>query len=200
MKQIRVVMVLLALAAVGVFGYRAVDAEQNSSDGHFRMALVNVAKVMQQCQEKLDRDELMRKRAEKFTARLEQLRAEAQALRNELEQAVQPNTAEFRRLRQEWTDKAALYESYQKGQREIISLETQQWAANLYDHVLEEVAKVARQERISLVLNLDDIEVQQRDMEMIILGRKVIYNTPGLDITARVLQQLDAVYLASSGK
>ena len=96
MKQISVIIVLLALVVMGVLGYRAVDAEQNSSDGHFRLALVNVAKVMQQCQEKLDRDQLMRKRAEKFKARLEQLSTEAQALQNELEQAVQPNTAEFR--------------------------------------------------------------------------------------------------------
>lgn len=200
MKQISVIILLLALVVMGVFGYRAVNAEQNSSDGHFRMVLVNVAKVMQQCQEKLDRDELMGKRANKFKARLEQLSAEAKVLQNELEQAVQPNTAEFRKLRQEWLDKAALYESYQKGQREILSLETQQWAATLYDRVLEEITKVARQERISLVLNLDDIEVQQRDMEMIILGRKVLYNSPGLDITARVLQQLDALHSTSRAR
>ena len=58
------------------------------------------------------------------------------------------------------------------------------------------VASVARQEGISLVLNKDETPTQSRslaDLFALIRTRQVLYSTPSLDITARVIEKLDLV-------
>ena len=94
---------------------------------------------------------------------------------------------------QQYFNKSALYEAYRKGQPQVLAAETQAWMEALYQKFLDQVAELARVEGVSIVLNKDEVP----DITTMIRNRRLIYNSPSLDITARVMENLDRDYSRS---
>ena len=127
------------------------------------------------------------------SSKLNQLKAEADSIRQEIEGAVKPGTPEHLDLLQSYFNKTALYEAYRKGQPQVLAAETQAWMETLYQKFLAQVAEIARIEDISIVLNKDEVP----DITTQIRNRRLIYNSPSLDITARVMENLNREYSRS---
>ena len=196
MKKASVLLVLVAFVLVGVWQYRTSHA-QVAVESELRIGVVNVAKVLGECQEKLDRERETEARSQKIKESLDKLGAEAESLQKELEQALMPNTDEYRRVLQQFYDKSALYKAYGEGQKKAMEHDARGWLDDIYGRLLKQIGTVARQEKLSLVLNLDDLPLEGRDLgELynVVLSRSVLYNSPMLDITAQLVENMDNQY------
>jgi Skp family chaperone for outer membrane proteins len=189
--------VLTLVAAAGVLGYQMTVA-QSAVTPATTLAVVDVMKVLTQCQENLDREQVIEKREQEFEAKLNTLKQQAQAIREELEQALKPGTDEYMTRMQEWFNKTALVEAYDKGQRQAFAAETQAWMEMLYRKFLDETAELARLEEISLILAQDNLPLDQAtklsELSGAIRSRKVLYASPTLEVTGRVMERMDRSY------
>jgi Skp family chaperone for outer membrane proteins len=189
MKKATVLSVLVILIIAAVWSYRTSVAQPGTTPP-LKVAVVNVSEVLTKCQENLDREDFVKEKEKEFTTKLNQLKAEADSIRQEIETAVKPGTKEHLELMQQYFDRSALYEAYRKGQPQVLAAETQAWMEALYQKFLDQVAELARVEGISVVLNKDEVP----DIATMIRNRRLIYNSPSLDITARVMENLDRDY------
>ena len=189
MKKTTVLSIFVILIIAAVWSYRT-SVAQSGTTPPLKVAVVNVSEVLTRCQENLDRENFIKEKEQEFTNKLNQLKAEADSIRQEIESAVKPGTEEHLDLMQQYFNKSALYEAYRKGQPQVLAAETQAWMETLYQKFLDQVAEIARVEGISIVLNKDEVP----DIATMIRNRRLIYNSPSLDITANVLENLDRDY------
>ena len=186
-----------ALVAAGFLGFQATVAQPAPADAP-RFAAVNVMKALTECQENLDREKVIDQREQDFQTKLDQLKAEASEIRQELEQALKPGTPEYLERMQEFFNKMALAEAYDKGQRQAFAAETQAWMEMLYRKFLDQVAELARLEGLQIVFAKDELPIQQAEnlgeLTSAIRSRKVLFASPTLDITGRVMERMDRAY------
>lgn len=208
MKKMNVGLVLAAVCVLGILSYRGIRAQETEADAVTappaaagldtgRIAVVNVAKVLRECQENLEREKRTTQRRQQVKASMDQLAAEADALGKELEQALEPGTKQYTDTLQQYFDKRALYEAYGKGQEKAVEVESKAWLEDIYQRLLKQVGSVARKKEITLVFNLDQMPIEGRELAELynmVLARAVLYNTPSMDITAEVLEAMDAEY------
>jgi len=193
MKTSGWMLLFLGLAAVGLWSLQTTRA-QTAGQGGFKVAVVNVTKVLTECQANQDRRELEKARLDKVESELKALDNEVQAIKDELQNALQPGSPEFMEKRKEWFNKQAQLQALQEYQKEVLTIDKQAWTENLYNNLLQEIASVARQQNIMLVLNKDESSNQPRNLTEllnVIVNRKVLYNAPTMDISALVLERLD---------
>jgi len=189
MKKATAISILAILMVVAVWSYRTSVAGPGSAVP-LKVAVVNVSEVLTKCQENIDRENLVKEKEQEFTSKLNQLKAEAEDIRNQIEGAVKPGTKEHMELMQQYFNKSALYEAYRKGQPQVLAAETQAWMEALYQKFLSQVAELARVEGFSIVLNKDEVP----DITTMIRNRRMIYNRPSLEITAKVMENMDREY------
>ena len=186
--------ILMVVGLVSVL-YRMAYAQPETQPT--RIAVVNIGKVLSECRENLDRENESEVRSQKIQAELKRLGQEVDAISKELQNAVKPDSEEYSKILQEYFNKRALHEAFQKGQAEVMAAESQAWLENLYHTALNEIQRVAYQRQISLVFYKDEIESKPKklaDMYGIIRNRKVLYSSPSLDISADVIKQMDLAY------
>ncbi len=199
MKRNTIVILTLMVILAAAWGYRQTQAQVAAPSGELKIAVVDVAKVLSECQANLDRQKDSQEKEKKINAELEVIKNESDSLKNELENILKPGSKEYDEKLQLWFDKLALLESRKKAQNKIFGFETQAWMETLYERFLKEVASVARQEGITLVLEKDDSPISAEkisDLYTLIRMRKVLYNAPTLELTAKVLENMDRAYEA----
>jgi Skp family chaperone for outer membrane proteins len=197
MKKASVLIVAVAGILVSAWCYRTSMAQTAAEPTVLKIAVVNVAKVLSECQANLDREKQSKELDKKVNDELAKIKADADAMKEELESVLKIGSKEYNDRLQEWFNKRAMFKARQEGQKEIFSAETQAWMESLYQKLLEEVAKIARQEGATLVLDKDDIAAKPekiQDLYNIIRTRKVLYSAPTLDLTAKVLENMDRQY------
>ncbi len=165
--------------------------------GPLKIGVVNVSKVLTECQENLDREKSIQEKQDQIKAKIQELETEANEIRNELENVLKPGSPESAARMQEWFNKMALKEAYEKGQMKSLETDTQVWTETLYQKFLDEVSRMARQKGLTLVLNKDEMSVRQRNLDdllSMIRSRRILYSAPTLDLTAEILENLDKAY------
>ncbi len=198
MAKTNYIMMIVVIAGllVGAWMLQSTQA-QPAREPALKIAVVNVADVLMQSQEKIDREELNLKRRKEIQDELQQLSAEAKTIEEELKNILEPGTADYSKKMKEWFEKQARAQTLTKMESDILAIESQAWAERFYDKLLAEVKHVSQTEGYTLVLNKDEINTQSRDFSDILnmmVNRKVLYNNPTIDITARVLNSLDKAY------
>ena len=197
-----VVLAILVVIGVGVFcAYQPSEAQSSVLQEAGKVGVVDVAMVLQECQEYKDREKASVEKRQELNAKLEELAAKADAVRQELENALQPDSKEYSDRLQEWFDLQAMYKARKEGQ--VLAAETQAWTEALYQKLLDEVARVADQQQVPLVLTSDSTPVKSRnmgDLIALIRTRSVLFRSPRLDLTNTVLENMDRAYRASQVK
>lgn len=199
MMQKVTVLVLTALIILsGLWSYR-ISLAQPAVDVPIKVAVVNVSQVLTECQENLDREKITNERSRAIKAELARMESEANSIRQELENVLKPGSEEYLKQMQTLFDRQALMKAYEQGQTQVFTTETQAWMETLYQKFLTEVEKVARAEGITLVLNKDDIDIPLKELKLtdlsaVIRNRKVLYHADSLDISAKVMENMDRAY------
>lgn len=159
--------------------------------------MVDVAKALSECQENKAREKYSEDLTLKIRSELERLSREADEIRQELENALNPDSETYKARLRDFFDKSALRESYEKYQEQLLTTEAQVWIESLYQKFLDEVGKVAQQDGIGLVFGKDATPIQARsraEVAALIRTRKVLYNSQFLDITGKVMTSMDRAY------
>jgi len=194
------IIIFVAVIAAALWCYQASEAQSSAGPTVLKVGVVKVAEVLMRCQENLDREKEGMEKQRKITEEFKKLDAEAEAIKQELQNALQPGTDQFKERRKEWFHKEAQLQALKEYEKESLTIESQMWTESLYQKLLDEIKIVSRQEGLSLVLNNDESKLKGRklqDMLNMILNRKILYSAPTLDITAQVLENLDAAYAKS---
>jgi Skp family chaperone for outer membrane proteins len=197
MKKTTLVIVVMAGLVVAAWGLRGTGAAQEGDEPELKLGLVKVTQVLTECQEYLDRDKKMKQKEQEIRTELSRLREESETIRQELENALTPASDEYMNRLKEWFDKKYAFESLKEYQKESLTTATQAWTENLYEKFLSEVAGVARQKGLTLVLNKDETDMKSRnvsELSAMIVNRKVLYNAANFDITALVIERMDMAY------
>ena len=203
MKKLMTVLVLAAVVLVVASVYRASEAEQARGPATVKIAVVNVTQVLTECQANVDLDAHLNAMKEQISAELAQLSQEAQAIQEELENALTPGSAAYDKRLLEWFEKLASREAKEKGQNEVLKSRSQGVLEKVYQALMVEVASVAQQEGVTLVLDKNDTPVRTRnltDLYNVIRDRKVLYSTAEMDLTGRVLEGMNRAYQAEKSK
>jgi len=196
MKKTTALTLAVLIILIGLWDYRA-GLAQPAGPAPLKLAVVHVAKVLSECRENLDREKITREKERKIKAQLAQMESETNAIRQELENVLKPASPEYLTQMQNWFDKKALMEAFEQGQKQVFASETQAWMENLYKKFLEEVEKIAHAEQFTLVLAKDDMPLQDlklTDLSAFIRSRKVLYHSTTIDLTAKVMENLDLAY------
>lgn len=198
MKNLSIMVIIFLAISAGLWGLRSTFAqEQTASGAAVKIGVVNVGQVLTECQANMDRDKETERRSQEIQEKLQQLEQEIQSLEQELKTALKPGSPEHQKQMQEWFNKRALQEAYEKGQREVLGAEVQAWVESLYDTMLAEVARVARANELNLVLykEITDEKPQKlAELYKMIQNRKMLYSSPTLDITGQVIENMDKAY------
>ena len=196
MKKTTVVILLALAALLAIWNFQVSQAQQNV-DGPLKIAVVNVTKVLTECQANLDREKLTRTKETEIKSKLAALDAESNVIRQELENALEPGSDEYKNQLIKWFDKMAQREAYEKAQKQIFAAETQAWMENIYQQFLDKIAQIAQSQNINVVINKDEIDLRPQNLNELtamIRSRKVLFNSPNLDLTAQITEELDQAY------
>ena len=199
-KTILLLSLLVAVAAV--WSYRPIIAQQPDK-AELKIGLVNVAKVLSECQANLDREKQSREKEQEIKAQLAQMQNEADALNQELQQALEPGSEEFQKALLKWFEKRAQYKAHEEFAKQSMASETQAWLEEFYEILLEEIAQVAHEEAISLILNKDEMTNKPQnftDLTSMVINRKVLFNSVNLDLTGKLLERMDKLHAMKKAK
>jgi Skp family chaperone for outer membrane proteins len=194
MKKVGIFAAVLCGIMAGWWGLQTSEAQESVGKSSLTIGVVDVGKVLSQCQANMDREKKTEKRSLEIQEKLKELEAQIKSLGQELQTALKPGSAEHQKQMQEWFNKQALLEAYEKGQREVLGAEVQAWVESLYDTMLVEIGNVARSSNLNLILYKEDTQVKPQklsELYKMIQSKKVLYSSPTLDVTAEVIEKMD---------
>ncbi len=176
-------------------------AQQPGSQAPTNIAVVNLAAVFEKYQMTRDLEERFGRRREEVKAESRGKQENIALLRNALEQ-FKPGTADFRQREEELVRSEIEFEVWLEVQERRLKSEHKSWLESIYRNTQEVVARIAAQRGIDLVLTYNDLEEDAPDslaFKQQILLRTVIFASPRTDVTAPVIETLDAEYRNSGG-
>ena len=187
--------VLVAVAALFV-SLSSTDAQSVAKVTAGKLAVVNVSKVLTECQEYLERQKETEKRGTEVRAEMGKIKEEVDTISEELKNVYEPGSKEYSEKLKVWFDKKARLEAIKQYQEETLTIETRVWTEALYKKLEAATGQVARELDLTLVVNKDDTDLAStrniQELFAVIRGRQVIYNAPTLDITGMVIEKMDA--------
>ena len=192
--------VVLLVIVVGVIGYRATEAQPAAAPN--AVGVIDLAKVLLECQEYVDLQTEMKQRTQAIQAKLDDMSTEVEAMERELQEAVS-GADEHRDMLREYFTKRAEYEAFGKSQNAAFAMENQARFETIYKKAMEEIARVARQRALCLVLAIDGSDARAKLIAGFeqkvnpVIDQRVLYASPTADITAVVIENLDTSYESS---
>jgi len=203
MRHFVALMVVLSGVLAFLWCYRSSEAQESAPGGPLKIGVVNVAEVLIKCQENVDWEKQVQAQKGQVDRELLRLTNEAEAIKQELEQSLVPGSPEYEKRLLEWFQKMASREATEEGHKRALETKSRVEMESLYEKLLAEVACLAQQEGFALVLAKNDRSVKARsmsDLANLIGSRRVLFNAPGLEITDRVLENLNGAYRAEKLK
>ncbi len=185
--------ILLVLALI----MNRTDAQTQAPQRPIKIAVLNVSKIIVECQEYLDKDKEVKEKQRELQSELEVLDKETAAIEQELKTVLQPGSADYKSRLKEWFDKSAKVKALGEYEKEMMKDETYSWTQELYVKLQDTTKRIARRDGYTLVMNTIDMQDNFRtltDLYAFIRSRQIIYNIPEIDITAKVIEEMDADY------
>lgn len=203
MKRQSIWVAAIALAATGgvLTTLQTLDAAQPTVEPA-RVACVDVVQVFNEYDRQQDLSSEMSTLDQQIQAENTRRKQAIEAKRTALSQMDRTDPA-FVQQRDELMKLELAYRNWTELMQAQMTREVAAWSQRVYQEILDATAAVAEQQGYDLVLYRDQF-VQQPDnpeaLRQQIRSRKVIYAADRIDITATVLQALNAEYAAQPKK
>ncbi len=159
----------------------------------FKVGVVNVEKVFQQCKRNASYREQTQAEQEKIIAELEKAAREIEAEKTGLK-ALKPESADYLELMKQTFQKQAILQAQQEFYKQQMTLKDQRWTEQLYLDILSIVEEVAGQKGFDMVLTKEQIELPAPSINELMLTvrtHKLLYSGGCIDITGEVTAKLD---------
>lgn len=200
--QKAIVIGLIAAIIVGAIGYENLFAEAKPAAGPAKIALVSVRSVFQNCKKNADYKTKMNAEQDKIIAELEKVNKEIDALQADLK-TRKSGSDEHLKLIKDISEKKAYLEGQKNFYQEQFKVKDQQWTEKMYLEILDVVGRIAKDKKVDLVLEKDEVELpaaSATELMLIIRTHKVLYFNEDLDMTNEVLAAVDAQQAGTSTK
>lgn len=129
--------------------------------------------------------------------KVKEIEAQTQAL-----QAFDPNSTEYKKQSEALIKLKVEYQVWKGAKQDEVGQQHLSWVLATYANVEAEVAAIAKARGYQLVVTREDLDTSVPDskaMQRQILGRKVIYADPSIDISKEVLTNLNASFQKNGG-
>ncbi len=193
MKISKQICVLLVVVIVALGAYQHGQLNAVSSVSPAKIGIVNVTKVLENCQKHKQWQEKMQAEQTQMRDQFKKMREELEALQANLKLRT-PGTEEFLNLRQELNEKTAMMEAKDESYRARVEMQMQSWTESLYQELLKVVDQVAKDKGLDVILAdelLDFPAPSLRDFMLSIKTKKILYHNANFDLTDDVLAALD---------
>ncbi|MCP4712363.1 MAG: OmpH family outer membrane protein [Planctomycetes bacterium] len=198
MKNGIIIVVFMLIIGALLIDYQPIQAQLLGPAPPVKIGVVNVSKVLSECQENLERQKLTQAKEASLSQQLNAMSKQAEAIKAELDANVlKPGSEEYNAQVLKLYELNGQIQSFQDGQQQLFAIETQAWMEGLYQKFLGQVATVAQQQRYTVVLNNDESDVQMPDLNTLtnmIRTRKIVYRAVEIDITALILEKMNGEY------
>ena len=186
---------LIAIVALSVSyesGWAKSNPEADMSSS--KIGVVNVRKIFLDCKK------IARYRQEVITER-NKVEAELEKLAREIEaesaglKTLRQGSDDHLKLMKDILEKQANSQAQQNFYEQQMTLKEQKMIEQLYEDILRETGKVAKEKNLIMVLTKDEIEfpaLSLNDAMMTVRTHKLLYSDGCLDITDEVMALLDA--------
>jgi len=194
MKQFIFTLVALFVSVAVVIYVAPEHAAAKPNTQRQVVGVVNISKVIQLCQASVDREKMQNQNATKVEEQLTTLGEELKNIEQELKVAITPNTPEFETLRQQFFNKRAYFEAFEKSQTELFASKYQDWLIMLYSTIMDEISKVSLEKNIDLIMSKDHKISRARNVQELntfIQLRKVLFSANSIDITDLVIERMN---------
>ena len=158
---------------------------------------VDLGKVIQECKASKEREEAQMAQAKTIEEKLQTLAKEVEGIEEQLRTAIKPNTQEYDTLRQDFFNKRANLEAFEKSQTMLFDSRNQDWLQLLYQIILTEVNKVALEKHIDLVVKKEQPNLRARspkELSSLIRTQSILYSADSIDITALIIERVDQLH------
>ena len=190
-KQISLAALLILIAARAGLN---LNAQENARAGRLKVAVVNLGEVFDRYHKKKEFDAaLLADRTKKLEIIREKSR-EISKLEEELE-LFDLGTDAGKRTELSLFRKRVELDTYRRLAQEEALRQQTAYTTKLFDDIQARVSQFAKVQKIDLVLKVEDAGIAARTLEMAQLEIKlqtVLYCSPALDITDRVIASLNA--------
>ncbi len=191
----------LAAAAVLVVAvlYHSSPAQTGVAASTPKLAVVDVIKVLTECQENVAFRQASQEKGKKIREEREKLMQESDELKHQLENVLEQGSDGYKAGVKDWFQKQAYLKAYEESEKQVLSVESQVFMETLYRKMLDEVAALARLEGYDLVIDTQDEILKPRsltELEEMVRERKVLYHSANLDLTSRIIENLNRKYEA----
>jgi len=190
-----------ALAAVVVLGGRSDTNAQAVGVDPGKVAVVDVIRIFNECQQTKDVNERFQLRDEKFAGQRQKLKEAVDRKEDELEAFARGSKEYVERFKQGVQLQIDYGSAIKIHQRRIVRDQVF-WTRRTYTQIVQAVEEVAKARGLLLVLYRDDMDLQTDDLQDLgsrLRDRKVVFSAAGLDITQDVLDKVNRDYRASGG-
>lgn len=190
-----------AVTAVGLITLLAGMRSSASAAGaaaNGRVGSVNVGRLFMEFQRKKDLDEEMRQAEQRINLEMETRRNRIDSLQAVVD-AMSPDDPTFAAKQRELLQAQIEFKNWFDLKQADMTREVGVWTTRIYQEINEAVAEVAQREGFEMVMAYEDFRPRSVDPEQVqeqIARRRVLYVSPSVDLTQRVLDTLNEQYRA----
>ncbi|MFO0832475.1 MAG: OmpH family outer membrane protein [Phycisphaerales bacterium] len=202
----RTLLIALGIAGAGLFGAAAARSASPSvaAAPPTAIAVVNLERLFDQLTELKERNKQLDAEGEAYTAQMKELDSKVKALEAELKEKI---PASDRQKRAEKSAELAEAQGILKVRVELVrgnmERKSTEIIRDLYDKSSKTIADFAQREGYDLVV-LDDRSLDlpeggtTANLNKFILDKRILFAKPGMDVTDRIIAQMNAEYASGS--
>ena len=193
MKNSKQMWIVLVVALVVLSAYQHGKLDADSAVAPAKIGIVNVTKVLENCQKHKNWQEKMQEGQTEMKAQFQKMKEELDAVQANLK-LHDPGSEDHLKLLQEMAEKTALMDAKDKFYQDKVTAQMQRWTEGLYQELLKVVSDVAKNKGIDVVIAdelLDLPAPSLRDFMLSIKTKKVLYHNSKYDLTEEVLAAMD---------
>ena len=194
MKTKAVIISCLMAAAIVALNYQHSWAESQQQPSSFKIGVVNIERVFQECKRNARYVEQSRAEQQKIISELEKISKEIDAEKAGLK-TLKPGSPDYVELMKQMFQKQASLQAQQEFHKQHMTLKDQKWTEQLYEDILDTVEQAAKQKKLDLVLTKDQISLPAQsatELMMTIRTHKILYSAGCINITGEIIAKLDA--------
>lgn len=178
---------------LGGYGYVTADSGSNA-DTAGMIGVVDMRQIFEQGRQTADYQHQTMQERERIIRNLEQLDSEIEQLHGR-SQTLRPGSDDHLQALRQMMEKQARLEALQKFHEQEIALKDQRWTERLYRDILSVTEEIAAAKGLVLVLEKGRVELPSpspNELMLTMRTHKVLYTGGCVDITAEVMERLDA--------
>lgn len=165
------------------------------------VAVLDVARVFEEYELTRDLETRFEEHRRAAADEAERRRAAAEQMRRALS-AFDPESEDFARREAELTRAEIEFQVWSVQMEKKLKNDHKRWLLRIYDNTKAEVAKLAEERNVDLVVTYDRLTEDAPDsvtLRQQILLQKVIYHSGRIDLTDEILKRLNAAYRDAGG-